>query len=102
VIEHDRWSVRAAVQAHPIDVSHVAEVVRRAAPYRELPDDALHAVLDMLSGRYPSTDFAELRPRITWDRTTGELRARPGARRLAVTSGGTIPDRGLYTVVTAS
>jgi ATP-dependent Lhr-like helicase len=92
----------AAEQDHPLTVSHVAEVVRRAAPYRELPDDALHAVLDMLSGRYPSTDFAELRPRITWDRTTGELRARPGARRLAVTSGGTIPDRGLYTVVTAS
>ncbi|WP_286900609.1 ATP-dependent helicase [Thermocrispum sp.] len=92
----------AAEQDRPLTVSHVAEVVRRAAPYRELPDDALHAVLDMLSGRYPSTDFAELRPRITWDRATGELRARPGARRLAVTSGGTIPDRGLYTVVTAA
>ncbi len=75
-------------------------VVRRAAPFASLPDSAMQAVLDMLSGRYPSEDFGELRPRITWDRVTDELAGRPGAQRLAVTSGGTIPDRGLYTVVT--
>ena len=65
---------------------------RRRSP--ALPQSALEAVLDMLSGRYPSDDFAELRPRITWDRVTGVLAGRPGAQRLAVTSGGTIPDRG--------
>src|SRR5213078_3092690 len=55
-------------------------------------------VLDMLAGRYPSDEFAELRPRIIWDRTAGLLRGRPGARRLAVTNAGTIPDRGLFGV----
>ena len=75
-------------------------MVRRAAPFAALPDTALHAVLDMLSGRYPSEEFGELRARITWDRVTDELRGRPGAQRLAVTSGGTIPDRGLFTVTT--
>ncbi len=81
-------------------VADLAATVRRAAPFTALPDDALHAVLDMLAGRYPSEDFGELRARITWDRVTGELRGRPGAQRLAVTSGGTIPDRGLFTVMT--
>ena len=57
-------------------------------------------MLDMLAGRYPSEEFGELRARITWDRVTDELRGRPGAQRLAVTSGGTIPDRGLFTVMT--
>src|SRR5690606_8880907 len=56
------------------------------------------AVLDLLSGRYPSEEFAELRPRIVWDRVEGVVRARAGAQRLAVTSGGTIPDRGLFGV----
>ena len=81
-------------------VGDLAAVVRRAAPFAALPDTALHAVLDMLSGRYPSEEFGELRARITWDRVTDELRGRPGAQRLAVTSGGTIPDRGLFTVTT--
>ncbi|HWE90682.1 MAG TPA: ATP-dependent helicase [Pseudonocardiaceae bacterium] len=81
-------------------VTELAGLVRRAAPFAALPDSALHAVLDMLAGRYPSEEFGELRPRITWDRVTGELRGRPGAQRLAVTSGGTIPDRGLFTVMT--
>ena len=76
----------------------LAAVVRRAAPYAELTDDVLHAVLDLLSGRYPSTEFAELRPRIVWDRRQNVLTAREGAKRLAVTSGGTIPDRGLFGV----
>ena len=79
-------------------VDDLAAVVRRAAPFAALPQSALEAVLDMLSGRYPSDDFAELRPRITWDRVTGVLAGRPGAQRLAVTSGGTIPDRGMFGV----
>ncbi|GEL23952.1 DEAD/DEAH box helicase [Pseudonocardia sulfidoxydans NBRC 16205] len=81
-------------------LSDLAAVVRRAAPFAALPDSALHSVLDMLSGRYPSEEFGELRARITWDRVTDELAGRPGAQRLAVTSGGTIPDRGLFTVMT--
>ncbi len=88
----------AMVSMEPWTVPELAEVVRRAAPYAELPESALEAVLDMLSGRYPSDDFAELRPRIVWDRVTNTLTARPGAHRLAVTSGGTIPDRGLFGV----
>jgi ATP-dependent Lhr-like helicase len=82
-------------------VPELATLVRRAAPFAELPDSALHAVLDMLSGRYPSTAFAELRPRLVWDRTTDQLTGRPGAQRLAVTSGGTIPDRGTFGVFLA-
>ena len=90
-----RWS-----RSTPWTVADLAAVVRRAAPFAALPDTALHAVLDMLAGRYPSEEFGELRARITWDRVTDELRGRPGAQRLAVTSGGTIPDRGLFTVTT--
>ncbi|GAB2970113.1 ATP-dependent helicase [Saccharothrix stipae] len=81
-------------------VESLSGLVRRAAPFAALPESALQAVLDMLSGRYPSEEFGELRPRITWDRITGELRGRPGSQRLAVTSGGTIPDRGLFAVMT--
>ncbi|WP_460751439.1 Lhr family helicase [Myceligenerans cantabricum] len=77
-------------------------VVRRASPYTTLGDATWRAVLDMLAGRYPSEDFAELRARITWDRATGLLRGRPGALRLAATSGGTIPDRGHYGVFLAT
>ncbi len=82
-------------------VDDVEALVRRSAPFAALPRSALEAVLDMLAGRYPSEDFAELRPRIVWDRLTDVLTARPGAQRLAVTSGGTIPDRGLYGVFLA-
>ncbi len=82
-------------------VDELAALVRRSAPFAALPQSALEAVLDMLSGRYPSDDFAELRPRITWDRVTGTLAGRPGAQRLAVTSGGTIPDRGMFGVFLA-
>jgi len=92
--------VVAMVALEPWTVSELAGVIRRAAPFAGLPDSALHSVLDMLSGRYPSEQFGELRARITWDRVTDELRGRPGAQRLAVTSGGTIPDRGLFTVMT--
>ena len=82
----------------PWTVDDLAAVVRRSAPFASLPQSALEATLDMLSGRYPSDEFAELRPRITWDRVTGVLAGRPGAQRLAVTSGGTIPDRGMFGV----
>jgi ATP-dependent Lhr-like helicase len=82
----------------PWTVDELAAVVRRCAPFASLPQSALEATLDMLSGRYPSDEFAELRPRITWDRVTGVLAGRPGAQRLAVTSGGTIPDRGMFGV----
>jgi ATP-dependent helicase Lhr and Lhr-like helicase len=78
------------------------ELVRRAASYTGLPRGAFDATLDLLSGRYPSDEFAELRPRIVWDRVTGRLTGRPGAQRLAVTSGGTIPDRGLFGVFLVS
>jgi ATP-dependent helicase Lhr and Lhr-like helicase len=82
-------------------VDELGALVRRAANFAELSDDLLHAVLDLLAGRYPSDDFAELRPRIVWDRPRNTVRAREGAGRLAVTSGGTIPDRGLFGVFTA-
>ena len=65
---------------------------------RSSPSDVFDAVLDMLSGRYPSDGFAELRPRLVWDRADGTVRARDGAGRFAITSGGTIPDRGLFAV----
>src|SRR5690606_33928136 len=74
------------------------EVITGASGYTQLPRSAFDAVLDMLSGRYPSDDFAQLRPRLVWDRTTGMLTARQGAQRTAVISGGTIPDRGLFPV----
>jgi len=79
-------------------VDDVYTLVRRAAPFAALPRSAYDATLDLLAGRYPSEEFAELRPRIVWDRVAGLLTGRPGAQRLAVTSGGTIPDRGLYGV----
>ena len=83
-------------------VDEVETLVRRAAPFAALTRGVLESVLDMLAGRYPSEEFAELRPRIVWDRITGTLAGRPGAQRLAVTSGGTIPDRGLYGVFLAT
>src|SRR5437763_1251959 len=78
----------------------LADVAGGAYPFADCSRAVLENVLDMLAGRYPSDEFAELRPRIVWDRATDTLRARPGARMLAVTSGGTIPDRGLYGVFT--
>ncbi|OKJ03634.1 DEAD/DEAH box helicase [Streptomyces sp. CB01249] len=82
-------------------VDDLLTVVRRAAPFASLPESAFTAVLDMLAGRYPSDAFAELRPRVVWDRVAGTVTGRPGAQRLAVTSGGTIPDRGLFGVFLA-
>jgi ATP-dependent Lhr-like helicase len=83
------------------DVDELLAVVRRAAPFAALPHSAYVAVLDMLAGRYPSDAFAELRPRLVWDRVANTVTGRPGAQRLAVTSGGTIPDRGLFGVFLA-
>jgi ATP-dependent Lhr-like helicase len=88
----------AAVALDVIDADHWFEVVRRSAPFSGLPRSAFDATLDLVSGRYPSDEFAELRPRLVWDRVHGTLTGRPGAQRLAVTSGGTIPDRGLFGV----
>ena len=84
-----------------VEVAELHELVRRAYPFADLSRAQLENVLDMLAGRYPSDEFAELRPRIIWDRTAGLLRGRPGARRLAVTNAGTIPDRGLFGVFIA-
>ena len=91
----------AMVAMDPWTVGELEVVLTRAAPFHELPSNALREVLDMLSGRYPSDKFAELRPRLNWDRVTDQLTPRPNAQRLAVTSGGTIPDRGQFGVFLA-
>ena len=82
-------------------VDELFAVVRRAAPFADLSRRVFEGVLDMLSGRYPSDEFAELRPRITWDRLQGRLTGRDGAKRVAIANAGTIPDRGLYGVFLA-
>ena len=84
-----------------VGVDDLYRLVRRAAPFADLPRASFDGVLDMLSGRYPSDEFAELRPRLTWDRVGGRVRAREGALRVAVVNAGTIPDRGLYGVFLA-
>jgi ATP-dependent Lhr-like helicase len=83
----DDWAVNA-----------LFATIRRAAPFAELSRSVFEGVLDMLSGRYPSDEFAELRPRVTWDRVAGTITAREGAKRVAIANGGTIPDRGLFGV----
>jgi len=108
-IEHTRYlrnpldvlaqQIVAHVAAHgELAVGAVAATMRRTATFCELSDELLHNTLEMLSGRYPSEEFAELRPRLVWDRVNDTLRARDGSKRLAVTSGGTIPDRGMFGV----
>ena len=79
-------------------VDELHALVTRTHSYAELSRELLENVLDMLDGRYPSAEFGELRPRIVWDRVAGTIRARKGARQLAVTNAGTIPDRGLFAV----
>jgi ATP-dependent Lhr-like helicase len=86
----DRWRV-----------DELFAVIRGAAPYADLSPRVFEGVLDMLSGRYPSDEFAELRPRVTWDRVNGTVVARQGAKRVAIANAGTIPDRGLYGVFLA-
>src|SRR5438309_260622 len=88
----------AIVGRDPIGVDDLERLIHGSAPFAELPRTQLENVLDMLSGRYPSDEFADLRPRVVWDRIAGTVRAREGAARVALTSGGTIPDRGLYGV----
>jgi len=88
----------AMVGMEPWDVDALFGQVRSAAPFADLSRAIFEGVLDMLSGRYPSDDFADLRPRLTWDRLKNEVSAREGAKRVAVVNGGTIPDRGLYGV----
>jgi ATP-dependent Lhr-like helicase len=87
MVSMDDWGVDALFGA-----------IRRAAPFADLARGIYEGVLDMLSGRYPSDEFADLRPRITWDRLANSLTAREGSKRVAVINGGTIPDRGLYGV----
>jgi ATP-dependent helicase Lhr and Lhr-like helicase len=86
----------ASMDDWPADALFAA--IRRAAPFAELSRTVFDGVLDMLSGRYPSDEFAELRPRVTWDRVAGTVSSREGAKRVAIANGGTIPDRGLYGV----
>jgi len=90
MVSMDRWTV-----------DDLFALARRAAPFTELSRPMMEGVLDLLSGRYPSDEFAELKPRITWDRLSNTLTARDGARRIAIVNGGTIPDRGLYGVFLA-
>jgi ATP-dependent helicase Lhr and Lhr-like helicase len=85
-----------ALDDWPVD--ELERVIRRSAPFSGLTRPVLEAVLDMLAGRYPGEEFAGLKPRLVWDRVAGVIRSRPGAQKLAVTSGGTIPDRGLFGV----
>ncbi len=103
-LKFDDWeSTRKAAEASKPEVSVDAlfDLVRRAAPFGGLSRSAFEGVLDLLSGRYPSDEFAELRPRITWDRVRNVVTARDGAARLAILNAGTIPDRGLYGVFLA-
>ncbi|MFO0569620.1 MAG: DEAD/DEAH box helicase [Polyangiaceae bacterium] len=93
--------VVAMASVERVGVDEVYELVRRASPFSALPRESFEGVLDMLSGRYPSDEFAELRPRLTWDRVGKTLNARRGAKRLAVVNAGTIPDRGLFGVFLA-
>lgn len=88
----------AATALEPLDVEQWYDIVRRSGSFATLPRSAYESTLDLLAGRYPSDEFAELRPRLVWDRDGGTLTGRPGSQRLAVTSGGAIPDRGLFAV----
>lgn len=86
----------------PVDYAALHRLIASSAPFATLSRAAFDGVLDMLSGRYPSDEFAELRPRITWDRVRNTLTPRQGSKSLAILNGGTIPDRGLYGVFLSS
>jgi ATP-dependent Lhr-like helicase len=92
-------AIAASAEPEAVGVDELFALVTRTHSYAELSRDLLENVLDMLDGRYPSREFGELRPRVVWDRVGGTIRARKGARQLAVTNAGTIPDRGLFSVV---
>jgi ATP-dependent Lhr-like helicase len=92
-------AIAVAAGDEPVAVDDLHALVTRTHSYAELSRELLENVLDMLDGRYPSAEFGDLRPRIVWDRVAGTIRARQGARQLAVTNAGTIPDRGLFAVV---
>jgi ATP-dependent Lhr-like helicase len=85
----------------PVSVDALYDLMRQAAPFAELPRESFEGVLDMMSGRYPAADLADLTPRLVWDRALGMVRARPGTLRVAIQNGGTIADRGLYGVFLA-
>ena len=80
------------------EVDEVEKIVVATQTFHDLSREQLENVLDMLDGRYPSDRFADLRPRIVWDRMEGTIHGRKGSRQLVVTNAGTIPDRGLYGV----
>ncbi len=88
----------AEEEAPGISYDELLRLVRSAAPFADLSIAVFEGVLDMLAGRYPSDEFAELRPRVTWDRTRNWITPRQGVKRIAILNGGTIPDRGLYGV----
>jgi ATP-dependent Lhr-like helicase len=92
----------AIAASEPIGEDELYALVRAARPFETLPREAFESVLDLLSGRYPSADFAELKPRLVWDRIARRITARQGARHVAIVNGGTIPDRGLFGVFLAN
>ncbi|MFL5843864.1 MAG: DEAD/DEAH box helicase, partial [Solirubrobacteraceae bacterium] len=92
-------AIAATSDPEPVSVDDIFALVTRTHSYAELARPLLENVLDMLDGRYPSAEFGELRPRIVWDRVAGTIRARKGSRQLAIVNAGTIPDRGLFSVV---
>jgi len=103
-LKFDNWELSRKDAESPkpeVSVDALFELVRHAAPFGGLSREAFEGVLDLLSGRYPSDEFAELRPRLTWDRVRNVVTARDGAMRLAILNAGTIPDRGLYGVFLA-
>ena len=103
-LKFDEWESPRNETENPkpeVSVDALFELVRHAAPFGGLTRSAFEGVLDLLSGRYPSDEFAELRPRLTWDRIRNVVTARDGAARLAILNAGTIPDRGLYGVFLA-
>ena len=100
-LKGETWGTQFAgeeEEAPGISYAALLAIVRSAAPFAGLSVAAFDGVLDMLAGRYPSDEFAELRPRVTWDRTRNWITPRQGVKRIAILNGGTIPDRGLYGV----